>query len=83
MNTGKTLLAVLAGVATGAVLGVMFAPDKGSASRKKLYKKGEALADALEERIDDRFDALLSRLGNKVKTKVDSESLAMRQTEVN
>lgn len=35
MDTGKVLLGILAGLATGAVLGILFAPDKGSDTRKK------------------------------------------------
>ena len=36
MGSGKVLLGVLAGVAVGATLGILFAPDKGSETRKKI-----------------------------------------------
>ena len=36
MKAGKVFLGVLAGVAAGAVLGILFAPDKGSKTRKKI-----------------------------------------------
>ena len=39
MNTGKVLLSVLAGAAIGASLGILFAPDKGSSTRKKISVK--------------------------------------------
>ena len=58
MNTGKVLLGVLAGVATGAMLGILFAPDKGSNTRKKISKKGEDYADAVKEKFDDFLDNL-------------------------
>lgn len=35
-NTGKTLLALLAGAAIGAVAGILMAPDKGSKTREKI-----------------------------------------------
>ncbi|MBK8346221.1 MAG: YtxH domain-containing protein [Saprospiraceae bacterium] len=39
MRTGKFLLGILGGIATGALLGVLFAPDKGIDTRKKIVKK--------------------------------------------
>jgi gas vesicle protein len=68
MSTGKALLAVLAGIAAGAAIGVIFAPEKGSGARKNLTKKGEDLANALNATIDEKFEQLMSSLNAKVKT---------------
>ena len=67
MNSGKALLGVLAGIATGAVLGVLFAPDKGVNTRKNISKKGEDLANALNEKIDEKFDELMYTVSGKGK----------------
>jgi len=58
MSSGKVLLGVLAGVAIGAVLGVLFAPDKGWNTRKRISKKGEDLADDLREKFDEFLDSI-------------------------
>jgi gas vesicle protein len=53
MDTGKAILGIVAGLATGAVLGILFAPDKGSETRRKMIKKGEDLGSALNKRMEE------------------------------
>ena len=52
MNAGKLILGVAAGVAVGAALGVLFAPDKGTTTRKKISKKGHDLTYDLERKFN-------------------------------
>jgi gas vesicle protein len=52
MSRGSIFLGVLAGLATGAILGIMFAPDKGSDTRRKIVNKGEDYVDNLKGRIN-------------------------------
>ena len=77
MKTEKTILAVLASVAAGAAIGVLFAPDKGLDTRKKITKKGESLANALADKIDAKFDELLTVITGKAKktARQDSQSV--------
>ena len=82
MKTGKAILAVLAGIAAGAALGVLFAPNKGSDTRKKISKRGESLADALNDKIDERFDELLSAVTGKVKRTTPPSSSAVNKSEL-
>ena len=62
MSSGKILLGVLAGVAVGAALGVLFAPDKGWNTRKRISKKAEDITDDLRE----KFDEFLENISVKV-----------------
>ena len=53
MSSGKVLLGVIAGVAAGAALGILFAPEKGSATRKKILKKKDDYFDNLKTKLED------------------------------
>lgn len=50
-NTSKILLALGAGVAIGGVLGILFAPDKGSETRHKIAKGSKKLVDNFNRKI--------------------------------
>jgi gas vesicle protein len=52
MSTGKVLLGVLAGAAVGAALGLLFAPAKGSMTRKRIARKSEDAKEKFGEYID-------------------------------
>lgn len=58
MNTGKVLLGVLAGAAVGASLGIIFAPHKGSDTRKKIVQKGVDVKDTVKGKADGFVDIL-------------------------
>jgi gas vesicle protein len=53
MRSGKVLLGILAGTAAGAVLGILFAPERGKETRRKLVEKGEDYADAVKDKLDE------------------------------
>lgn len=52
MSRARIIWGVLAGLAAGAVIGILFAPDKGSATRKNIIHKGETYVDNLKEKIN-------------------------------
>jgi gas vesicle protein len=52
MSTGKVLLGVIAGVATGTALGILLAPAKGSDTREKITAKGKEYTDSVKNTFD-------------------------------
>lgn len=61
MGSGKVLLGVLAGVAAGATLGILFAPDKGSNTRRKISRKSDEYADELETKFNDFIGSITEK----------------------
>lgn len=54
----KILFTVLASAAIGAAVGVLFAPDEGTETRRKIVKRGKKLVGAVNDSIDESRDTL-------------------------
>jgi len=52
-STSKILTALAAGAALGLATGILFAPDKGSETRKKIKDKGRKLSDEVKNKINE------------------------------
>jgi gas vesicle protein len=61
MSTGKVLLGIVAGAAAGALVGVLFAPHKGSVTRKKISRTTGNYADGLKEKFGEMVDSLTEK----------------------
>ena len=61
MSAGKIVAAVLAGVAVGAALGILFAPEKGTETRNRLAKKGKDYADELGDKANEFIDGITEK----------------------
>ena len=72
MSTGKVFLGLLAGVAAGALIGVLFAPEKGCETRKKIAKKGKDYADDLTRKMNDFVEDMTQKFETVIKKAKDS-----------
>ena len=54
----KVLLGLLAGAAIGAIAGILFAPDKGSETRKKIAKNTNEVGETLKSSFNDFVDSV-------------------------
>jgi gas vesicle protein len=66
---------LLTGIALGLVAGLLLAPDKGSATREKLARKGKDL----KNKFNDFVDTLHEKF-NAVKEDVEEEAVELRNT---
>jgi gas vesicle protein len=53
MKSGNFFVGLLAGIAAGALLGVLFAPEKGVETRRKISKKSKDFVDDVKNKYDD------------------------------
>lgn len=69
MSSGKVLLGLVAGAAAGALAGILFAPHRGSVTRKKISRKSGFYAEGLKEKFNELVDSVTEKL-EKVKGEV-------------
>ncbi len=67
MKRGNILLGILGGVAVGALLGILLAPDKGENTRKKIVKKGEDYVDGVKVKFNDIMDEMNEKMEGVMK----------------
>jgi gas vesicle protein len=75
MKANKIALGILGGIATGAVLGILFAPAKGADTRKKILQKGNNYADDLKDKFENISGTLKSnyeKMFHEGKSKLDN-----------
>ena len=74
-DNAKTLTALLVGAAAGAVLGLLFAPDKGTETRRKIAEKSNDMADSVKDKFNEFVDGVKDKFNA---TKNEAEDVAER-----
>ncbi|WP_379086404.1 YtxH domain-containing protein [Pedobacter sp. UC225_65] len=72
-DNSKVLIGLLAGLAAGAALGLLFAPEKGSETRDKLSQSLKDFGDSIRDKAADEIDNLSSlkdKVVNSIKSKL-------------
>jgi len=64
MNTSKILLSFIAGAAIGGALGILFAPDKGTETRRKIAEKGNDVAESVKDKFNEFVDGVKDKFSS-------------------
>lgn len=67
-NVTKILIAAAAGLAAGIALGMLFAPDKGTETRKKVRKFVDDMADNLGETFEEKIGPFMEAFRKEAST---------------
>jgi gas vesicle protein len=78
MSKVNVVIGALAGVAVGALLGVLFAPDKGTETRKKITKKSKDTTESLKNKFNEFIDNVSERF-----EKAEPQASGMKESGIN
>jgi len=93
-NSGNILASILTGLFTGVVLGIIYAPDKGTETRKKIKTKINDVKDEatnkyleMSDKVKDQYNtvsSIVNNVGNSVKDNFDKykDQIVSTTTEV-
>lgn len=83
MKAGKILLGILSGAAAGAAVGMLFAPKKGSETRRQIADRSNDVVSGTKNKfsglvdgVNSKFDSIKSktqRKSNNMQTEMDGD----------
>lgn len=75
MSYKKTMIAFAAGAAVGAMAGILFAPQKGSKTRKQIADKSGEITDSVKSSFNNMIDGFKNMYTGDKKDKIVSKDL--------
>ncbi len=72
-DNSKVVVALIAGLAAGAALGILFAPERGEETRDKLSQSLKDLGDSIKDKAADEINSLTNlkeKVVSSIKTKL-------------
>jgi hypothetical protein len=61
-TTEKVLIGTLTGIVVGAISGILFAPDKGAETRRKISQKGSDSLNGIKEKLEELMNIFNEKL---------------------
>ncbi len=77
MKTSRVVLGIVAGAAVGALIGILFAPDKGANTRGRLVRKGEDFVGDLKDKVNryrDQASEVVEKFADTIHSKEEVKS---------
>jgi gas vesicle protein len=71
-DVSKVMLLLAAGFTAGAIAGILFAPDKGDETRKRIKAKAGELGEDVEKAYDEEIERLKDKI-NKLRSRFTDE----------
>ena len=62
MKFGRIIFGILAAMGVGTILGILFAPDIGSETRKKISNKTRDLSDELNTKVNEAVNSVNKKM---------------------
>lgn len=85
-NSEKGILAFLAGLATGATLGILFAPRSGEETRQIMVEKADEYSGEVKKKVDDMVSTgkkEIKKARKKAMEAVENTAKNLKQVEEN